>query len=113
MTRPVTTLSGIRILDLADEAGAYCTQLLADMGADVIAVEPPGGRAMRHIGPFHGGRADPNRSRFFWYYNTNKRSVTLDLDSSPDRQQFLRLAVTADVIVETFSPGHLDRLGVG
>lgn len=113
MTRPVTALSAIRILDLADEAGAYCPKLLADMGADVIAVEPPGGRVMRRIAPFHGGRAGPNRSRFFWYYNTSKRGVTLDLDSSSDRQQFVRLAATADVIVETFPPGHLDSLGLG
>ena len=112
-------LSGVRVLDLADESGTYCGKLLADMGADVIAIEPPAGARMRTIGPFHNARrnadatADPNRSLFFWHYNANKRSVTLDLEAPHDRDRFLHLAATADIIIETFAPGHLDRLALG
>jgi crotonobetainyl-CoA:carnitine CoA-transferase CaiB-like acyl-CoA transferase len=155
----VTALDGIRVLDLADETGAYCGKLLADMGADVVKVEPPGGDAMRRIGPFYSGDAgaaeispshpdplpeaptrhsrgggnpaggawpphldarlrghddlDANHSLFFWHYNTNKRSVVLDLQQEDGRAQLGRLAGTADVVIETFAPGHLDRLGLG
>ncbi len=106
-------LESVRVLDLADESGAYCGKLLADMGADVIKVEPPGGVAMRDIGPFHGPAADRNRSLFFWYYNTNKRSVVLDLEQSHDRDRFAALAASADVLLETSPPGHLDARGLG
>jgi len=112
MNPSASALSGIRVLDLADEAGCYCTKLLADLGADVITVEPPGGTGMRQVGLFHGGHHDPDRSHFFWHYNTNKRSVTLDLASRHERQQFLRLADTADVLVETFAPGYLATIGL-
>ncbi|HUI27771.1 MAG TPA: CoA transferase [Candidatus Kryptonia bacterium] len=113
-------LEGVRVLDLADETGAYCGKLLADMGADVIKIEPPGGDPARAIGPFFEGtgvRATPddtrNRSLFFWHYNTNKRSVVIDLTLLDGREQFARLATTADIVVETFPPGHLDTLGLG
>src|SRR5438874_1237698 len=112
-------LDGVRVLDLADESGALCGKLLADMGADVILVEPPQGARMRGIGPFY--RADEqrdatenrNRSLFFWHYNTNKRGVTLDLERRDDRQRFLRLATISDIIVETAPPGYLGGLGLG
>jgi crotonobetainyl-CoA:carnitine CoA-transferase CaiB-like acyl-CoA transferase len=112
-------LDGVRVLDLADEPGAYCGKLLADMGADVIKVEPPGGAAMRRIGPFFAGGdacaagSDPNRSLFFWHYAANKRSVTLGLETAPGRATFLRLAATADIVIETGAPGWLDALGLG
>jgi len=111
-------LAGVRVLDLADESGVYCGKLLADMGADVIKIEPPGGAAMRRIGPFHGGKdagapGSLNRSLFFWHYNTNKRSVTLDLHSATDRSRFARLVESADVLIETAAPGTLDALGCG
>jgi crotonobetainyl-CoA:carnitine CoA-transferase CaiB-like acyl-CoA transferase len=104
-------LDGVRVLDLADESGALCGKLLADMGADVIKVEPPGGARMRGIGPFYGGDADA--SMFFWHDNTNKRSVTLDLDADDDRERFVRLARTADIIIETAAPGSLEAMGLG
>jgi crotonobetainyl-CoA:carnitine CoA-transferase CaiB-like acyl-CoA transferase len=112
MTEP-GALAGLRVLDLADASGAYCGKLLADMGAEVIKVEPPGGAHMRRIGPFHRGNADPNGSLFFWHYNTSKRSVTLDLSAAGDRERFARLAETADVIIETEAPGVLDSMGIG
>jgi len=113
MTESPSALDGVRVLDLADQAGTYCSKLLADMGADVIKVEPPGGAAMRDIGPFHRHVPDRDRSLFFWHYNTNKRSVTLDLDSARDRERFLRLATTADVVIETGAPGQLGARGMG
>ena len=116
MTEP-GALANVRVLDLADESGAYCGKLLADMGADVIKVEPPAGVAMRGIGPFFAGTeariTDPNRSLFFWHYNTNKRSVTLDVNSPAGRERFVRLADTADLVIETGAPGHLESLGIG
>ncbi len=106
-------LSGVRVLELGDDAGAYCGKLLADMGADVITIEPPGGVGMRRTGPWFARVPHPQRSLFFWHYNTNKRSITLDLTQAADRAAFTRLARTADVVIETFRPGHLDELGLG
>src|SRR6185437_2985627 len=112
MSEAAGALSDVRILDLADEPGAYCGKLLADMGADVIKVEPPGGASMRDCPPFYRGIADRNRSLFFWHYNTNKRSVTLNLDAHEDRERFLQLAATADIVIETSAPGRLETLGL-
>jgi len=72
-------LHGRRVLDLADESGAYCGKLLADLGADVVKIEPPGGDASRRHPPFRDGAAHPDASLFFLYMNTSKRGVTLDL----------------------------------
>lgn len=108
----MAALSGIRVLDLADESGAYCGKLLGEMGADVIKVEPPGGDAARRIGPFHAGVTDPDRSLFFWYYNTGKRSVVLDLEGDRGRHVFLRLLAGADVVVTTGNAESLERRGL-
>src|SRR5450759_3357552 len=80
-------LAGIRVVELADEQAEYCGLLLGGLGADVVKVEPPGGSPTRRIGPFHGDRADPERSLHFWQYNRGKRSVVLDLDKVPDRER--------------------------
>src|SRR5262249_4394116 len=100
-------LAGVRVLDIAGAPAMYCGKLLADMGADVIKIEPPGGARWRGVGPFYGGTPHRERSLFFWHYNTNKRSVTLDLDVQAGRERFLRLAETADIVIETGAPGHL------
>jgi benzylsuccinate CoA-transferase BbsE subunit len=101
------------VLELADETGVYCGKLLADMGADVIKIEGPGGDATRDIPPFWGDRPHPERSLFFLYMNTSKRGVTLDI-ARPEGQALLRkLAATADIAVETFPPGYLDGLDLG
>src|SRR6185312_2398635 len=104
-------LSGIRVLDLSRLLpGAYGSQMLADFGADVIKVEEPGtgdyGRFMPPLGP--GGM-----SLTFLAINRNKRSMTLNLKSSQGREVFLRLVRQADVILESFRPGVLERLGLG
>jgi benzylsuccinate CoA-transferase BbsE subunit len=105
-------LAGLRILELADEKGQFCGKLLGDLGADVVKIEPPGGERNRHIGPFLDDMPDPNRSLSFWYYNTSKRGITLDLATADGGQLFKRLAATADVVLETFRPGFLGSLGL-
>ncbi len=106
-------LAGLRVLDLTDPKGALCGRILADMGADVIKVEPPGGDMARRIGPFLDDAPHPDRSLFFWYYNLNKRSLTLDLTSPKGVELFERLAQSADLVIESFAPGHLAGLGLG
>lgn len=106
-------LAGLRVLELADEKGQLCGKLLADLGADVIKIEPPGGEATRRIGPFLDGVPHPDRSLHFWHYNTSKRGITLALETADGRRLFYRLAAEADVILETFKPGHLASLGLG
>ncbi len=106
-------LAGMRVIELADQQAEWAGKLLADMGADVIKVEPPGGAATRTVGPFVDDIPDPERSLFFWHYNTSKRSVTLNLSSREGRALWLQLAAQADAVIETTVPGALDALGVG
>ncbi len=106
-------LSDLRILDLAGEIGVYCTKLLADLGADVIRIEHPDGDPLREIGPFWHDEARNDRSLSFLNYNTNKRSITLDIAPADGRALFERLVASADVVVETFAPGYLDSIGLG
>lgn len=105
-------LSGIRILDLADAKGVYGTRILADLGADVIKVEPPDGDPMRKIPPFVGDVPGPDRSLYWLYRNLNKRGVTLNLESKEGREIFKRLAESSDILVETFEPGYMKQLGL-
>lgn len=108
-------LAGLRILDLSRwVAGEFATRTLADFGADVVKVEKPGeGSLTRHRGPFPGDRHDQERSALFLHLNTNKRSVVLDLHDPDDRERLLTLVAGADAMVESFRPGHLERLGLG
>jgi crotonobetainyl-CoA:carnitine CoA-transferase CaiB-like acyl-CoA transferase len=105
-------LGDVRILDLTDEIGVYCTKLLADLGADVIRVENPKGDPVRRRGPFFHGRAEPELSLFHFHFNTSKRSITLNLGSTDGRNLFRKLVRTADVVVETSPPGYLANLGL-
>ncbi|MEE8619231.1 MAG: CoA transferase [Dehalococcoidales bacterium] len=106
-------LAGLRVLDLADEKASFCSKLLADMGADVIKVERPGGDVSRWAGPFWNNMPHPEKSLSFWYNNTSKLGVTLNLETEEGREIFRRLSNRADVIVETSPPGYLDGLGLG
>ena len=101
------------MLDLCGDLGVYCGKLLADVGADVIKVEPPGGDPMRRIGPFIEGPDSLENSIYWRHYNTNKRSVTLDITSDEGSNLLRRLVSTADVVVESFQPGYLDSFGLG
>jgi crotonobetainyl-CoA:carnitine CoA-transferase CaiB-like acyl-CoA transferase len=106
-------LNGIQVLDLADEKASFCSKLLADMGAYVIKVERPGGDPSRKIGPFLGNVLHPERSLSFYYNNTNKLGITLNLEHRVGREIFFRLIKRTDVVVETFAPAYLKGLGLG
>ncbi len=107
-------LSDLRIIDLTHcIAGPYCTKLLADYGADVIKVERPGsGDYARALGPFPGDEPHPEKSGLFLFLNTNKRSVTLDLKTPEGVDAVKSLVRDADVLVESFRPGVMARLGL-
>ena len=77
-------LGPYRVLDLTNQRGLLCGQILADLGADVIQIEPPGGSPARRLGPFAGDVVDPERSLFWWAYARNKRGITLDLTRGRD-----------------------------
>ena len=107
-------LRGLRVVDLSTVlAGPYATMILADLGADVVKVEPPEGDATRGWGPpWVGSEADGTRTAaYFLSVNRNKRSIVLDLRSADDADVLRRLLVDADVLVENFRPGSLGRLG--
>src|SRR5579885_1766855 len=102
-----------RVLDLSDQRGLLCGQLLADLGADVVVVEPPGGSPVRRLAPFHQDRPDPNRSLYWWALNRNKRSITLDVAAADGKALLLELIARADFLIESAAPGHMDSLGLG
>ncbi len=112
-TRPSGALTGRRVLELSDEKGAYCGKLLADLGADVIKLEPPGGHPSRRTPPRVRASSGREESLSFLYMNTSKRGVTLDLRKPPGRELFAKLASSADIILETLAPGTLEGLGLG
>ena len=99
-----------RVLDLAGEGGILCGQILADLGADVVAIEPPAGNPARRVAPFADGGAE---SLFWWAYARGKRSAALDLESDGGRAALLRLAASADVLIESAAPGRMAGLGLG
>jgi crotonobetainyl-CoA:carnitine CoA-transferase CaiB-like acyl-CoA transferase len=103
-------LEGLSVLDLTSHlSGPYCSMLLGDHGADVIKIERPGvGDDARQMPPFVAGQSAP-----FMIWNRNKRSVELDLKDPADRDRFLDLIDHADILLENFRPGTLDRLGLG
>lgn len=105
-------LSPYRVLDLTDEKGYFCGKILADLGADVLKIEPPGGDPGRDNGPFSGGEPDRNRSLYYLAYNTNKRSLTLNLEDDEGQEIFKKLVKTADFIIESHTPGCLAGLGL-
>jgi len=106
-------LTGYRVLDLAGPLGLHCTKLLADMGADVVKIEPPGGDEARRHPPFKDNVPHPEKSLYFLHFNTNKRGITLDITAPEGRSIFLELARKADVVLETFRPGRMDELRIG
>ena len=107
-------LYDIRVIDLTHGiAGPYCTKLLADFGADVIKVERPrSGDYARRLGPFPSDISHPEKSGLFLLLNTNKRSITLDLKTAEGTDALKELVKGADVLVESFKPGVMDRLGL-
>ncbi len=112
---PIQALSGVRVVDLTQLiSGPFCTKLLADYGADVIKIEKPlGGDVARQVGPFFGDDPHPEKSGLFLHLNTNKRGITLNLETPEGRGIFRRLVEKSDIIVESFDRGYLDGLGLG
>ncbi|MBN2241783.1 MAG: CoA transferase [Acidobacteria bacterium] len=106
-------LGGYRALDLTDERGFLCGKILAELGVDVIKVEKPGGDPARKIGPFWHDQADPEKSLYWFAYNSSKRGITLDLESVEGKSLFRGLVQTSDFVVESFDPGVLGKLGFG
>ena len=106
---------GLRVLDIAGPAGFYCTKLMADLGADVVRVDPPDGDKDYSPGPFLGGEdgePDQNQSLYRWHFHTNKRSILLDIESSSGRGVFDSLLSAADVLVDTYRPSEARALGL-
>jgi crotonobetainyl-CoA:carnitine CoA-transferase CaiB-like acyl-CoA transferase len=106
-------LSSYRVLDLTDERGHLAGLMLAQMGAEVILVEPPDGSSARRIGPFAGDVDDGERSFQHWCYNRGKRSVVLDLDTVDGQAAVVDLAAGADVLIQSADPGVMASRGLG
>ena len=109
----VGPLTGLRVLELTGEHAQFCGKLMADLGADVIKIEPPGGQETRNVGPFLNDEEHPERSLYFWHYNTSKRGVTLDITKPEGKEVFRKLSVTAGLILESFPAGYMPGLGLG
>ena len=115
MSEPETApgpLADLRVIELCDEKGALAGKLLADAGATVIKVEPPGGDHTRTYPPFLNDQPHPNRSLWFWHYNTNKQGITLDIEREEGRALLRRLVAAAGLVVESQPPAYLASLGL-
>ncbi len=107
-------LPGVRILDVGQGISApYCAKILAQMGAEVIKVEPPEGDEARHMGPFPGDHPHPEKSGLFLALNANKYGITLDLASHAGADAVRKLAASADIVVENPPPNSLEANDLG
>ncbi|MGZ8532903.1 MAG: CoA transferase, partial [Candidatus Binatia bacterium] len=112
MATPTGPLTGYRVLDLGGPLSLHCTKLLADMGADVIKIEAPGGDESRRVPPFKDDQPHPEKSLYFLHFNTNKRGITLDVEKPDGRAILLELCKKADVIIETYRPARAKELAL-
>ena len=111
---PDGLLPGVRVLDVGQGiSGPYCAKILAQMGAEVIKVEPPEGDSARRTGPFPGDSPHPEKSGLFLATNANKQGITLDLSSSDGAAAFRKLAAGADIVIENPPPDALEGHGLG
>jgi len=108
-----TLFGPYRTLDLCDETGMLCGKILADLGADVIKIEKPGGALARNRGPFYNDIPHPEKSLFWFAYNTSKRGITLDIETRQGQEIFKELVKSVDFVLETFPPGYMSSLGLG
>jgi crotonobetainyl-CoA:carnitine CoA-transferase CaiB-like acyl-CoA transferase len=106
-------LKGIQVLDLADEKASFCSKLMADLGTRVIKIERPGGNPDRAMGSFIENSDNLEMSLPFFHNNTNKLGITLNLEHEDGKKIFLKLLQETDIVVETFPPGYLRRIGLG
>ncbi|MBI4330943.1 MAG: CoA transferase [Chloroflexi bacterium] len=109
----VGLLNGFRALDLTDEKGFVCGKILATLGVDVIKIEKPGGDPSRNVPPHCGDAPDAQKSLYWFAFNTDKRSITLNLELSQGQGLFRKLVEKADFVLESFTPGYLVGLGLG
>jgi benzylsuccinate CoA-transferase BbsE subunit len=107
--QPQSLLESVKVLDLTDGGALFCGRILADMGADVVKIETSNEYA-RNLGPFFHNDADPEKSLFWFAYNLNKKGITLDIRTTKGQGIFKKLARSADIILESFSPGYLQTL---
>src|SRR5512139_2606898 len=111
--RSTGALAGLRVLDLTGRMGGYCGLLLANLGAEVLLIEPPGGDPMRREGPFKNDSPHAERSLSFAAYHSNKHGLVLNLEETKDSQRYRELASNADVVIEDKPYGYLDQLRLG
>ena len=105
-------LSGLKVIEFTDEIAPWAGKLLAEMGADVVRIEPVEGSKTRWYEPFLDDTPDPEQSLFFWHYNVRKRSVALDIETKAGRDLFIRLVADADILIEDQAPGRMAELGI-
>ena len=106
-------LDALRVLDLTDHKGFFSGKILADLGADVIKIEKPGGDPARRLGPFYGNTPDPEKNLHWFAYNLNKRSITLDIETAEGKTLFKKLVQGAHLVIESYPVGYLDQLQLG
>jgi CoA:oxalate CoA-transferase len=110
---PFDFFEGLNVLDLGQSiSGPFCAKLFADLGAQVIKVEPPGGDTARTMGPFPQDAPDPEQSGLFLALNANKLSITLNLETASGRELLLQLAAETDLLIENYPPSYLPGLGL-
>ncbi len=105
-------LSGLKVIEFTDEIAPWAGKLLAEMGADVVRIEPIEGSKTRWYEPFLDDTPDPEQSLFFWHYNVRKRSVALDIETKTGRDLFIRLVADADILIEDQAPGKMAEFGI-
>jgi crotonobetainyl-CoA:carnitine CoA-transferase CaiB-like acyl-CoA transferase len=110
--KTLAMLSRYRALDLTEVRSWLCGRILADLGADVLKIEPPGGDPGRRIGPFLGDEPSPERSLTWFAHNLGKRGITLDLEKPEGRDIFRKLVRNSDFVIESCRPGYLQGLGL-
>jgi crotonobetainyl-CoA:carnitine CoA-transferase CaiB-like acyl-CoA transferase len=106
-------LNHLRALDLTDEKGFLCGKILADLGVNVIKAERPGGDLSRKIGPYYKDIFDPEKSLYWFAYNSNKKGITLNIEAPEGKQLFKKLAAASDFVIESFPPGYMEEIGLG
>jgi len=105
-------LSPYRALDLTDEKGFLCGKILGDLGVDVIKIEKPGGDSARNIGPYYHDEVDPEKSLYWFSYNTNKRGITLDIEEREGQEIFRELVKKTDIVIVSFPTGYMKKFGL-
>jgi len=106
-------LDSYRVLDLTEYGYLITGKIFGDLGADVIKIEPPSGSISRNIGPFYKDSHEPEKSLFWFAYNVNKRSITLNIETTEGKKLFRKLVKSADFIFESFEPEYMDSLNLG